>query len=539
MKRYFDFFIKYKRGLIFIGILSVVNLFFTVIFPYINGRFIDNLVVSGSYSSIVFWALLIFMVGFLNACIEFNITCKTKKINEKIYYDVRKFLMDHFRKISILKFRENNASHLNRRIEMNITRIIAFFLDNYVLFFAQMFELITIFVILYFISWEILLCICAILPIYWWVYTHFKAPIFHDSLAVREKTSDLYQVMNEQLEYMEDIVIESNYKVQDTIFKNKFNKYYEAVNQYTKTIAKFKMSQGTFVVMFQVLVFLLGGYFVLNGKMTVGKLTMITTYFSLSMGVISYYVELAKNYQITKSSIYDMDGLFDIEEEREGKELITRIDEVNAKLKFSYCSNSPDVLDTEIRAAAGECIGIIGVNGSGKTTLSKLLIGSIKGEEKDHCHVLYNSKYKLSEMNSVALRSENVSYIPQKIRHVNVSIQEIFNEVHDYEDEKQVLDELNRLGILLPEETKKFLANVWKKNIEDLSGGDKQLIIILKCFLKNTSMMIFDEPSSNLDKGRIEWLKKTITQIKNSKIIFIISHDKELFDIFDKTVQLG
>lgn len=539
MKRYLIFFLKYKKALIFISILTVANLFFTVIFPYINGKFIDNLIAPDSYESIMTWAAIIFVVGFLNSYMEYHITCKTKKVNESIYYDVRKFLMEHFRRISILKFRENNASHLNRRIEMNIIRIIAFFLDNYILFFAQMLELIAIFFIIASISWEILLCICVILPTYWWVYTHFKAPIFQNSLAVREKTADLYQTMNEQLEYMEDIIIESNYEAQDKLLENKFNKYYGAVNRYTKTIAKFKLSQGVFVVLFQVLVFLMGGYFVLNGTMTVGKLTMITTYFSLSMGVISYYVELAKNYQITKSSIFDMDMLLNIEEEPEGEQMISGVEKVDAKLKFSYNADSPDLLDAEIKAMAGECVGIIGVNGSGKTTLSKLLIGSIKGAENNNSQVFYNSKYQLTDLDSVAFRSENVSYIPQKIRHVNVSIQEIFNEVDDFADEKQVFEALHALGIGLPADTQAFLSEVWNKKVEDLSGGDKQLIMILKCLLKNTSMMIFDEPSSNLDKGRIQWLKTTIKQIKKSKIILVISHDKELFDIFDKTVQLG
>lgn len=539
MKKYYKFFGKYKNYLIIIGILTVLNLLFGIVFPTINAEFIDNLVTNTSYPKTAFWACVILIVGMANAITEYNITCKTKKVNELIYFDIRKHLIDHFRKISILKYRENNASYLNKRIELNVNRILSFVLDNYVLIFAQLIQILAVMIIIYFISWEILICICIILPIYWWFYKHFKTPIFEQSLDAREKTANLFQTMNEQLEYMEDIIIESNYTVQDNILKRTFEKYYESVIKYTKTIAQFKFAQGTFTVMFQVLVFLVGGYFVVNGRMSIGQLTMITTYFSLIMSCVSYYTELAKNLQIVRSSITDMNSLFEINELDEGSRSISTIENVSAKLKFSYSPNMNPVLDVDFSAKKGECIGIIGTNGSGKTTLTKLLIGSLRGDKYDDCEVEYNSMYEISKLNSVELRNKNISYIPQKIRYINIPIREIFNEIGTFENPSSLKRELTEKGITITLDIFRFLEEVWNKKIDDLSGGDKQLIIIIKAILKGTSMLIFDEPSSNLDKERIKWLKETIMNIKMDKIIFIISHDKSLFDIFDRTLQLS
>ncbi len=137
------------------------------------------------------------------------------------------------------------------------------------------------------------------------------------------------------------------------------------------------------------------------------------------------------------------------------------------------------------------------------------------------------------------LRNKNISYIPQKIRYINIPIREIFNEIGTFEDPSSLKKELTEKGITITLDIFRFLEEVWNKKIDDLSGGDKQLIIIIKAILKGTSMLIFDEPSSNLDKERIKWLKETIMNIKMDKIIFIISHDKSLFDIFDRTLQLS
>lgn len=539
MKRYIKFFNTYRMELCIIGLLTVLNLIFGVVFPYVNGMFVDNLVITNSYRNTVFWAVVICFVGLSNSIVEYNLKCKSKMVNEHIYFDVRKEITDHFRRVSILKYRENNASYLNKRIELDITRIISFILDNFILIFAQLIQVTTIFTIICLINWQVFVCICVILPVYYWVYTYLKKPIFEHSLLAREKTAGLFQTMNEQLEYMEDIVIESNYSVHDSLLKKMFAKYYDSVIRYTKTIARFSFAQSIFAVLFQVTVFLLGGYFVIKEQMTIGQLTMITTYFSLIMNCMSYYIELAKNYQITKSSIFDMEKLYGIEENVEGTKIISGIHNIDANLKFAYSEKAPTVLDICIHASKGECIGVLGVNGAGKTTLTKLLIGSLKGESYDKCDIKYNNQYELSELDSVILRNKNISYIPQKIRYINITISEIFNEVGNFKRPESILEKLEEINIDISYETSRFLHEVWEKKIDDLSGGDKQFIIIIKSLLKGSSMIIFDEPSSNLDKNRIQWLKNTIIKIKETKIVFVISHDKNLFDLFDRTVQLG
>ena len=65
----------------------------------------------------------------------------------------------------------------------------------------------------------------------------------------------------------------------------------------------------------------------------------------------------------------------------------------------------------------------------------------------------------------------------------------------------------------------------------DLSGGQKQLISISRAVLRDSAIILLDEPTNNLDKKGINQLKKVI-QIwkKNNKIILISTHDSSLID---------
>lgn len=71
---------------------------------------------------------------------------------------------------------------------------------------------------------------------------------------------------------------------------------------------------------------------------------------------------------------------------------------------------------------------------------------------------------------------------------------------------------------------------------EELSGGEKQKISIARALLKDTEVILLDEPSNHLDEETKNWLMQFI---KNStKTIVYISHDNELTSCADQTICL-
>jgi ABC-type bacteriocin/lantibiotic exporter with double-glycine peptidase domain len=93
-------------------------------------------------------------------------------------------------------------------------------------------------------------------------------------------------------------------------------------------------------------------------------------------------------------------------------------------------------------------------------------------------------------------------------------------------------DQLDRLKKLSIYPTLSEFMN--QKDATVLSGGQKQIVILLRCFYKTPKILILDEPTANLDPN----IKLTIIQIlnmlKNKCTMICVSHDSQIFSIFEK-----
>ena len=95
---------------------------------------------------------------------------------------------------------------------------------------------------------------------------------------------------------------------------------------------------------------------------------------------------------------------------------------------------------------------------------------------------------------------------------------------------EQIEKVMDKIGIL-------YLAD---RNIDieknDLSGGERQKISIARALLKDSAILLLDEPSNHLDsytkKWLIEWMRKS------DKIVIFTSHDKDLLQISDMQIKL-
>lgn len=259
-------------------------------------------------------------------------------------------------------------------------------------------------------------------------------------------------------------------------------------------------------------------------------------YFNRILGIITYYVNVAKQYQVTKSAIYRMDEIINLREVKEGYYKLDSIDNISAIINYSIEGKSL-INKLEIKANKGEAILLVGKNGAGKTTLLKILIGTLKINE-DSSTIIFNNKLNILDINSFYFRHKALAYVPQKINFGDIKLINVFNEIIPceswYDLKKILLDK----KIPINADIHKLIEEKWDKKVNDLSGGEKQLIAILRAIIKSSTLLILDEPTSNLDHSRILWFKDLIKEIKYDKIIFVISHENLTFDIFDKTIKL-
>jgi len=71
-----------------------------------------------------------------------------------------------------------------------------------------------------------------------------------------------------------------------------------------------------------------------------------------------------------------------------------------------------------------------------------------------------------------------------------------------------------------------------------ISGGQMQRLAIARCLYKESEIIVFDEPTSNLDKANIDNIIKLIKKLKRNRILILVSHDLSVLNIADKVINL-
>jgi len=181
-------------------------------------------------------------------------------------------------------------------------------------------------------------------------------------------------------------------------------------------------------------------------------------------------------------------------------------------------------------------IGIVGLSGNGKSTFAKLIIKMYKPDKGS----IYIDDQNIENIDGNYIRN-NITYVNQNSKLFDRKI--IENILYGCYD----VDLCNKYLHIIMKYTKiKELyrnIDIHKKNAgllgENLSGGQRQVVNLIGGLVMPSPIVILDEPTNALD---IE-LKKEIIQLikdfkKYKKSIIIITHDKDVFPLFDETIQI-
>lgn len=201
-------------------------------------------------------------------------------------------------------------------------------------------------------------------------------------------------------------------------------------------------------------------------------------------------------------------------------------------LDFSYASKNKRLVleNINLEINDGEFFGIIGPNGAGKTTLFKLLLGFLS-PSKGEVEILGDSIKKLK-------RKE----IAKRIS----AVMQDFYPAYDFTVQELVfLGRTPYLGLFADEtdqdckmvkraikETE--LEGFEEKLFNELSGGEKQRVLIAKCFAQNTPIILLDEFVAHLDIGHVQQLINRVYQ-KNREggvTVLGIFHDINIASLY-------
>lgn len=505
---------------------SILNLFL----PLIAGNFINKLISNPRMGIITQYCLVILILNLISYFLAYMIMRLNISIQINSTFNLNKNILQKIQRVSLLYLQNKDIAYMNQRINNDVNTMVIFVINVIKDVLVNMISLLFSISFLFRISELIFFVFFIVLILYILLYKTLKRRLLLLKKLVLERQSEYFSKLQEMLTYLKFTKI---YNYTDFLIKpltKKNDELKKTLLENQKYTYILTVSEQIIVMIFQICLYIIGGVQVINGKLSVGMFTIMSTYLGNVITSFKYFSTLYQQYLSAYVSYQRIIEFENLKDDNCGNMNIEDVEEIFLD-NFSYTYNTQNKIIDNInyKFKVNEIYFISGKNGSGKTTL----VNSILGLYSEYDGNILVDGYSIKNINMYSFREKFVSFINQHGLLINSSIYENIS-LNQNISIKTIETYLLDFGLIKAyDEANEYLSKNINELSSNLSGGECQKICLIREFLRNKKVMIFDEPTSYLDVYSKNVFIKYVRNLKENHIVIIISHDEELFQKID------
>ncbi|MBS9339033.1 peptide cleavage/export ABC transporter [Fructobacillus sp. M2-14] len=386
-----------------------------------------------------------------------------------------------------------------------------------------------------------LLCLLAVLaiPLYAVVMAAFVSPLHKNNLKVLQAGAEVESAIIESVSGMETIKalgaeatayekIDQNYVafLRASFKKNQLSIVEDSIKMFIK-------------LAFQVLVLWQGGKLVIKGQLTVGELVAFNALLAYFTEPLQTLLNLQDKLQTAVVAAKRLNEVFEVESEfKEVKTMAPATTNPLIEFKdvcFEYQHGHPILAGVNFKVDRGDKVALVGGSGSGKSTLAKLLVSFLEIEQGEGV-----AKYKglaLNRVDKKVLRSE-ITYVPQEAQVFTGTILDNLLMGCLERPTPERIREACELACI--DEDIQKMSQGYASEISSsgsLSGGQRQRLALARALLQESSVLILDESTSNLDRQTEKKVIDNLLKLKDKTIIFV-AHRLAIAERVDRVIMI-
>lgn len=525
--------ISNKKILIFLFILSLIFTFLSCLSSFYSQIIFDN-VIDTTTSNLIIVTILFSILSIIKIITSYLRNYLIIYLNQKLDVSI---ILDTFSKIILLPFyyyKNKTTGEVLSRIS-DLFAVKGFISKVVVSFFIDSITFIVSSLILYFLSPRILFILLLIIFIYLIIIIIFNYPIKVLTRNLQEKSSLVNSFIVESINAYESI---KGLNIEDNIIL-KFSKKYS----YLLNTSYRKECVENLMILFKELVTDLGLLFVsyisikfiINDTLSIGSYLNITLLSNYLIYPIRNIIDVLSEYHFIQSALLRANNLLGVEEENAFGNHLLKVEGniVVNHLTYSYNNKYNVFEDISFNINKGDKVLILGSSGSGKSTIMKLIY-KYYSCPRDR---IYLNNYDLNDYSLSDIR-KNITYISQNEIIFTGTIKDniiLGRDIGEEEFQKVV-------RITYTDEIVKDISLGYDYQLEEnganISGGQRERIILARSLLKNSNIIMIDEGLNEIDSVLERKILKNVFKEYLGKTFLIISHRKDNIDLYNRLIKL-
>ena len=507
--------------------------------PLVKKIFIQNLQASSLKNKIFVCGIILLGLALISGFFMFLMRQTIIVMSRHIEYDQKNEIFNHYQKLDTNFYKTHSTGDLMSRISEDVSRV-RMYSGPAIMYVINLAATIG-FSVFYMVkeNSELTLYVLAPLPILAVAIYYVNTIINRKSDKIQSLLSDL--TTNAQESYSGIRVIKSfvQEKAMLGFFEKNSEDYRKNAISLAKTEAIYFPSISLLIGLSTLITILIGGFYVINGQISIGVIGEFVMYILLlsfpvsAIGWTASMIQRAATSQRrineflhTNASIQNSDDI---------KQIILQGNIEFKNVDFTYPHTGIHAIKHfDLKINKGQKIAIVGKTGSGKSTIAQLLLRMYDPQQGD---ILYDET-SIKKIDLSSLRSQ-VSYVPQDVFLFSDTVEN--NIGFGVKNASEEMIKKAAANAVVQNEIEQF-SQKYKTIIGErgvtLSGGQKQRISIARALMKEHEIVIFDDCLSAVDaKTESQIINKLDNYLKNKTAIIITHRIFSLFN-FDKIILL-
>lgn len=519
---------RYKVPLMAMIAIMFISALLSLVTPFMSGRvLIDEVITPGGKYEGMIGQMVLLTVGF--SLISYLLRIIYGRINSavtaEIIYDLKSMIFSAMQRLSLSFYNKRQTGSLMNRVNSDALDLQHFFHDGLPYFIVNTVQIIGVTALLLWMNWRLTLLVFIPIPLILLITYKILPNLWKLHSRRFRANASLNSVVNDSLTGIR--VVKAFGKEDSEV--DRFNDRNARVFDVQMSIGRLSSTvfpvMGYVMSLGQLVIWGVGGWDVITGKMTLGTLITFTSYLGMLYQPIRQMTHIVDWWSSCMNSAQRIFEIIDSTEHLPYPEKPVRIKTIKGHVtardvEFSYEEGVPILQDINFEVQPGEMIGLVGHSGAGKSTMINLISRLYDVDAGailiDGVNIKDIAKEDLNRQVGMVLQEtflfhgtimDNIAYAKPEASPAEIIRAAKIANAHDF-------------IMKLPDGYETVIG----RKGQDLSGGERQRIAIARAVLLDPRILILDEATANIDTETEQLIQAALEKLVEGRTTFAIAH---------------